>query len=617
METRASIILLELSRFALSIGSRELIERLLNLPKRLFHWVGVPDYLLPELSGPLVIFFALLALSLLLKPVRHFLKAVLRWLIRKTGKWSGLKVAEESSRIPASKERIYLKWLKAELSNISHQWHETPIIPTPAHTKKPLGRFVRYKARLFRHDPADYGQNPALTDAELSIRAGFGRRVRIKDLAKELRKFRKIVVLGDPGSGKSVCLRQLAYDLAESELTRDGRPRTLPIYVDMGAFDSWQDEAARKPTDVFTFLKTSLRTHPSASGSLEMHPLFYVSDNLETLLFEGRVTLIFDALDEMPQDSYQERYQVLKEFVVMWEAFENNRFIFSCRLLDYDPSFNLDEIVIDRFDKKRILAFLKRHAPQIADELYKRILDDDALEELVSNPFLLQALAYINVPYADVDPRARGLWIPTTRGELLREFVEQLLQREAGMKQKKHLESIQGGLPTLRRFLAKLAFVLQERREGRTSAQTTSLQEIWSAEPEWKRLLWIARRARILGKRGEPAHQLVDTNPPNIEPPDRIQFVHHRLQEIFAAEELANRLSNGEPVGRYLEDIWWQETVVFAVGMVPDPHSVVNRILSPQDEANAWVKDLIAYAKHSQPEEESVVAGVKEADQDA
>lgn len=620
MQTRASIILLlELIRLAHIVGAREILERLLNLPKRLFHWLGVPDYLIPELSGPLVTFIAALALSLLLKPVRRFLKTVLRWLIRKTAESLGLKVAEEISRIPESRERIYLKWLKAELSNISHQWHETPIIPTPAHTKKPLGRFVRYKAKLFRHDPSDYAQNPALTDAELSIRTGFGRRVRIRDLAKELRKYTKIVVLGDPGSGKSVCLRQLAFDLAESELSRDGRPRTLPIYVDMGAFDSWQDESARKPTDVYTFLKTSLRTHPSASGSLEMHPLFYISDNLESLLFEGRVTLIFDALDEMPQDSYQERYQALKEFVVMWEAFENNRFIFSCRLLDYDPSFNLDEIVIDRFDKKRILAFLKRHAPQIADELHKRILDDEALEELVSNPFLLQALAYINIPYAAIDSDDRALWIPTTRGDLLREFVEQLLQREAGIKQRKQLESIQGGLLTLRRFLSKLAFVLQERREGRTSAQTSSLEDIWSAEPEWKRLLWIARRARILGKRDEKAHELVDTEPPDLEPPSRIQFVHHRLQEIFAAEELANRLSNGEPVERYLEDIWWQETVVFAVGMVPDPHSVVSRILSPQDEANSWVKDLIAYANSPQPEEEeeSVVEEAKETEQNA
>ena len=71
-------------------------------------------------------------------------------------------------------------------------------------------------------------RNPALGDSELAVRAGFGRRVKIRDLARELRKFSKVVVLGDPGSGKSVCLRKLAYDLAQGELESNGRHAVSP-----------------------------------------------------------------------------------------------------------------------------------------------------------------------------------------------------------------------------------------------------------------------------------------------------------------------------------------------------------------------------------------------------
>lgn len=577
------------------LGWREWFTHVLNLPKRGLSWVGVPEYLIPELIGPFTIFLFLLGLSLFARPVRFFLRRFLRWFIRRVSAWVNLRVADEASSADEVREKNYLKWLRAELTSISNQWHETPLVSTPAHTKKPSGRFSRYRAKLFRHDSNDYVENPVLTDAELSVRAAFGRRVRIKDLASELRHHKKVVVLGDPGSGKSVCLRQLAYDLAQHELSRSGLPATLPIYVDMGAFDTWEDEIKRKPTSVLKFVQSSLRSHSSISEASEMHPLFYVADNLERLLLAGRLTLIFDALDEMPQDSYQERYQSLKEFMVFGEAFEGNRFIFSCRLLDYDPAFSVNEIIIDRFDRYRIKLFLQKHAPGVANELYRRILDDETLEELVSNPFLLQALAYINLPGWEVSGRANELWIPATRSELLREFVEQLLTREAGIKQKKYLDSIDGGLVTLRRFLAKLGFVIQGRREGRTSARVSSLSDVWDSEPKWKELLWISRRARILGKRGEWSHELVDASPPNVEPPDRIEFVHHRLQEMFAAEELARSLSNGEPVERYLDDIWWQETVVFAVGMVEEPHTVIKQILAPQPEANLWLNEVLTH----------------------
>jgi predicted NACHT family NTPase len=365
----------------------------------------------------------------------------------------------------------------------------------------------------------------------------------------------------------------------------------------MGAYEGWEDEAARRPTDVLKFVKESLQTRPSGTELPQTHPAQFIASNLEAMLQVGRVCLIFDALDEMPQDSYQERYQALKEFMVMWEGFGDNRFIYSCRILDYDPSFSVDEVIIDRFDRARISNFLKQHAPVVARDLYKRIIDDEALEELVSNPFFLQALAYINMVYP-ADTRAPNpLWLPASRGELLKEFIEQLLEREAGIKQRKYLESVEGGLDTLRRFLSELAFTLQERKEGRTSAQTGSLYAIWQKYPQWQRLIWISRRARILGKRGEPAHDIVDTVPPNVTPPERIEFIHHRLQEFFAAEELARRLAAGEALSRYLEDIWWQETVVFAVGLIEEPQSIISRMLATRAETDEWVGVVLALAK--------------------
>lgn len=212
------------------------------------------------------------------------------------------------------------------------------------------------RARLFRYNPLDYVKVPFLADMELSVRAGFGRRTKIRDLARELRKYTKIVVLGDPGSGKSVCLRQLGYDLAERELLSHKRPALLPVFVDMGTYDTWDNRDAREPAALLGFVKEYLRADPSLRHAPTTHSLLYISENLEKLLKAGRLVFLFDALDEMPQESYQERYRTIREFMQYWEKY-GNRFVFSCRTLDYDQSFKVDEVIIEPFDRRKDSSF--------------------------------------------------------------------------------------------------------------------------------------------------------------------------------------------------------------------------------------------------------------------
>src|SRR5262249_2763776 len=153
----------------------------------------------------------------------------------------------------------------------------------------------------------------------------------------------------------------------------------------------------------------------------------------------------------------------------------------------------------DPFDRKRIRNFLRREVPDQAEALYQRVCEDEALEEMVSNPFSLQALAFINQARSKAAPRG-GPNIPSTRPELTREFTEQLLAREAEDKQSDLLATIPGGLDTLRAFLAELAFRLQQRREGGTSVSIQSLADVVEKYPRARDLLWIARRVRVLGK---------------------------------------------------------------------------------------------------------------------
>jgi hypothetical protein len=575
------------------------IEFIINKGKVILLELGVSSSVADSiLAAVLVAIASFIFTWFIYKPAKYLFKkfnSIPAEKKRFQGRGKSIESDSQEFQSVSEKEIEYLRWIANEMQTISQQWHETPIIPVPAHTKKALGFREKMRALLYRHNPSDYLSNPALKDSDLLIRAGFGKRVKIKDLARELRKFSKIVVLGDPGSGKSVCMRQLAYDLAQMALKQNSSRRTLPVFIDMGTYDGWDNKESLKPMPILQFLKSSMITHDAIREAPTTHSLLYLSKNLEYLLQQGRIVCIFDALDEMPQEGYQERFQTIKQFMNTWEPY-GNRFIYSCRSLDYDPAFNVDEVIIDPFDNKRISRFLHKHVPKIANTLFQRITDDESMSEIVSNPFFLQALAYINSPSTGAAVDISPPNIPDTRGQLIRVFVETLLNREAQDKQLEHLNSIPGGIDTLRRFLAELAFHLQEGRQVGSSVRLDFLKDFSQPYPDWEKLLWIARRARILGKRGEPSDLLAETDPSVTKTPGRVEFVHHRLQEFFAAEELARRLTEGWQVEQYLEDIWWQETVILAMGIVPNPRPILERILAPRTETNQWINHVASIA---------------------
>ena len=71
------------------------------------------------------------------------------------------------------------------------------------------------------------------------VEHGFGaeqsvERVPFDDLRKAVARYRRLVLLGEPGSGKTTTLRRLAYDYAVAAQTDAQAP--LPLYVSLGAY---------------------------------------------------------------------------------------------------------------------------------------------------------------------------------------------------------------------------------------------------------------------------------------------------------------------------------------------------------------------------------------------
>ena len=138
-------------------------------------------------------------------------------------------------------------------------------------------------------------------DALVEIREGTHRKRGIKKLLPAIRADRRsttFLVLGDPGSGKSVALRKLAHDLI-AEIGRTGK---LPVYIDLKEWKpatKWTRDNPPTANDFYAFLKWRLDRHvfvrdflsrPVGTDSMFVH-----------LLKRGRFFFILDSFDEIPQ----------------------------------------------------------------------------------------------------------------------------------------------------------------------------------------------------------------------------------------------------------------------------------------------------------------------------
>ena len=144
-------------------------------------------------------------------------------------------------------------------------------------------------------------------DAEVDIiRSGIPRR-RVENLLKAINKQRRwnlFLILGVPGSGKSVALRRLCIDLLN-----DFRPeRKLPIYVNLKEWTTNRQWTVDKPptsAEFVSFLTQNIRNRlPDPS-----RPFFdrYFSQ----LLDQGDLFFLFDSFDEIPGILDQDETSIL------------------------------------------------------------------------------------------------------------------------------------------------------------------------------------------------------------------------------------------------------------------------------------------------------------------
>lgn len=193
---------------------------------------------------------------------------------------------------------------------------------------------------------------PALfmpTGFDKLVEHGFGdarqlQRKPVADLREAVQQHRRLVVLGEPGSGKTTTLWRLAYDYALAAQADPHAP--LPLLIPLSGYTG--------PESMLHYLQDGLRA--LAPG---------LADHLDAYLRAGRALLLLDGLNEMPRHDYRERVALLRAFL---DRYDGAAVVVTCRALDYDETLRLERLEIKPLAPAQQRIYLQRYLGDAAGD---------------------------------------------------------------------------------------------------------------------------------------------------------------------------------------------------------------------------------------------------------
>lgn len=385
--------------------------------------------------------------------------------------------------------------------------------------EREVTRIVRQRIRLFvsglHGDTAGSAQIALLNRRSKLIRNLHATLLRSKST---------LVLLGDPGTGKSMTLREVARRVVEREQYRVFP--CVPIFVRLG---NLQLPANPSTEDVLRYIVNQL---PASVGAM-----------FGDLFEQRRLIILFDGMDEMSRSRYVEYVRVLSAFAAEYGDWIKT--LFSCRINDFSPEFRHRQLVLIPFAKAQIQLYLATAMvfpiaiggrQYTARELTASLMHGDLPIE-PSNPMNLFLLA----SYVD-----RNQAFPRSRAALFESYiVEAFRQRGQPMADAGKAFSA----------WSLLGFEITRRNQGALidTAEAFAVVARSSLGSAASSLIAAGLRCGVLVEELHPEGT-------------SLRFSHHRLQEYFAARHLK---SSDDRVDwpPLLDAPRWQETLVNLVAM--------------------------------------------------
>ena len=432
---------------------------------------------------------------------------------------------------------------------------------------------------------------------------------------------KKAVVLGAPGSGKTMLANYFALMLCETT-------QSDPTQIGLKAEDDYLPVVVRIRDWILQprmGLLEYLRSNAEASLACKELPIGFFEHWLE----RGRALILLDGLDEVVDEA--QRRKVAEQIETFLHRYKDNPAVITSRPAGYRGDFfNLDEFphyTLESFDDKQVATFIehwydsrlkddKAQADRRKADLQKAFARNERIRLLANNPLLLTIITLIHRYQAE---------LPRQRCKLYEKAVETLLTSWDSGKEIKLYSQVLQHLKSddLLYILKKLAYWIHTQgstgeTEGgtlidkdelirwlRKEIQTLKKCEAHEAKGEAERFIdFIQRRTGLLNEQGR----------------DRYAFVHKTFQEYLTAEEIFDRADVEDDTEiildhfrQHLHDQHWREVLLLLVSKLKGKKAqkAIQAVLEAKSEYEQWLhRDLLfaGWCLTEDPPELTVVA---------
>jgi hypothetical protein len=216
-----------------------------------------------------------------------------------------------------------------------------------------------------------------------------------------VRDYKKLLILGRPGSGKTTFLKNLIIQCISGYF----QSHCIPVFVTLKSFA----EAKGQP-DLLEYV-------------YQLIPVVE-KQGFENLLEQGRILLLLDGLDEV---RVIDLLRVIADIEKISNLYFQNRFLITCRISALKSNLNLfKEVEIDDFNEEQISAFAgkwfrRKNNKIVRDNFMEKLKSNPQIKELAKTPELLALLCLIFEKTGD---------FPDKRSQLYRQAIKVLIQKD-------------------------------------------------------------------------------------------------------------------------------------------------------------------------------------------
>ena len=371
-----------------------------------------------------------------------------------------------------------------------------------------------------------------------------------------------LMVLGDPGIGKSTFLRKVGLEALKGKQGSYQHPLT-PVLLELK-----------------NFKENEINIQVLIEEEFKICGFPNVEKNISNKLEKGELLILLDGLDEVPTANVNNVIEKIKDFV---DRYHKNRFILSCRTAARTHLQRFTDIEIVEFDDQQLQSFIEHwfsseldRKNETAKNCWELLQKEEykSAKELAHTPLLLTFLCLV---YDENQS------FPTNRSRLYQDALRILLEKWSAEKR----------LPNRGLVYENLSIEQEEILLSEVAYQNFVADKLFLEKRE------IVKQIKDHLKQNLNAPQHLDGEKvlKTIEIEQGIlverarsvySFSHLTLQEYLTAQYIYDNDLIEETVKNYVTETRWQEVFLLVAGLMRGKAD--NLLLAMEKEAHNYLK---------------------------